>query len=690
MVLWEKPMKIDSISIKNFRLLNSVSLSLEKATTLIVGRNNSGKTSLTELIRRLLSDKNVSFRLEDFSLCVHEDFWKAFTLKQEGKSDEEVRDILPAIEVSLTVTYEKDSTDLGSLAAFIIDLNPDCLSAIISITYRLGDGKFANLFDDLEFDPGARSAFFAAMKERIPKLYSVNLSAIDPNDSANTKELEWSKLSGLLNVGFINAQRGLDDETYKDKDILGKILEILFTTALAESADAGDRETAQDLEKAVKGIQENIDAGFNENLKKLVPALSLFGYPGFADPGLLTETTLDVRRLLKDNTKIRYLGVNGISLPEAFNGLGARNLIFILLKLLEFFKTYKASEGTPGIQVVFIEEPEAHLHPQMQEVFIRQLDAIAKVFEEKYNDGQPWPVQFVVSTHSSHIANEAPFDATRYFICTPEDIDGTVFCKTRIKDLRIGLDGTPVPDRSFLHQYMTLTKCDLLFADKAILIEGTSERLMLPRMIQQVDLSQPDGVKLGSQYISVIEVGGAYAQKFFDLLNFLELRTLIITDLDSVKAETGAAHKKMCMVSEGEDSSNSCINEWFAGTESMAQIISKTIDLKTKGIKRIAYQVPETEGGACGRSFEAAFMLANPALFDLTGKSPAEQEVAVWEATKNILKTQFALKYGIDETGWVPPLYIAEGLKWLAGEAPTPPVEAVVPVIVQEVEQEIF
>jgi predicted ATP-dependent endonuclease of OLD family len=48
-------MRIDKIEIKNFRLLRAVNLSLEETTTVVVGRNNSGKTSLTELFRRLLS-----------------------------------------------------------------------------------------------------------------------------------------------------------------------------------------------------------------------------------------------------------------------------------------------------------------------------------------------------------------------------------------------------------------------------------------------------------------------------------------------------------------------------------------------------------------------------------------------------------------------------------------------------------
>jgi hypothetical protein len=105
---------------------------------------------------------------------------------------------------------------------------------------------------------------------------------------------------------------------------------------------------------------------------------------------------------------------------QRYNGLGARNLIFILLQLLEFFKSFKATQQAPGLHLVFIEEPEAHLHPQMAEVFIRKLTEITAMFVTMYNDGVPWPVQFVVSTHSSHMANEARFEAIRYFLATSE------------------------------------------------------------------------------------------------------------------------------------------------------------------------------------------------------------------------------------------------------------------------------
>jgi energy-coupling factor transporter ATP-binding protein EcfA2 len=201
-----------------------VSLTLDPQTTVVVGRNNSGKTSLTELIRRLLGDKSPNFRLEDFSLCVHEDLWTAFALKSQGGPDAVVRAALPEINVTIHVKYDPAATDLGALSDFVIDLDPTNSSALISISYRLSDGRIAGFFEGLTFEEGAKGAFYKEMKLRVPSLYSIQLSAIDPTDQDNTKVLEWSRLQALLKSGFINAQRGLDDETAKDKDVFGKIL----------------------------------------------------------------------------------------------------------------------------------------------------------------------------------------------------------------------------------------------------------------------------------------------------------------------------------------------------------------------------------------------------------------------------------------------------------------------------------
>ncbi|MGH1351644.1 MAG: AAA family ATPase [Methyloligellaceae bacterium] len=667
-------MYIQNIAIRNFRLLENVDLSLEKRTTVIVGRNNSGKTSLTELFRRLLTDKAPNFRLEDFSLSAHENFWQAYEQLQTGEDESSVRATLPAIEICLSVNYENDAASYGPLNEFIIDLNTDCTETLIKVRYELEKGKLQTLFEDIELNGEApadeqKKAFFKAVKDRVSKLYAARIYAEDPNDPTNQKDLETRKLHALLQSGFINAQRGLEDAIsgggaeIKKTNILGGILEQLFTSA-NNSNRPEDKQSISDLEAAIKDIQTSLDEGFNIQLKNLLPTFQMFGYPRLNEPGLLTETTLDVERLLRNHTKVRYTGVNGINLPEAYNGLGTRNLIYILLQLLEFYKSCMTREFVPGMHLVFIEEPEAHLHPQMQEVFINKIGEIAERFAQAHGFERTWPVQFVVTTHSPHMANKAPFDAMRYFLTRPKSLGSQIY-STEIRDLKKGLSGIPIPDKEFLHKYMVLTGCDLLFADKIVLIEGATERIMLPEIIKKVDAATgANDPKLSSQYVSVMEVGGAHAHKFFELLNFLDLSTLIITDIDSVDDDS-----KACMVSAGTGTSNSCIKHWFGNDVTPAQLVEKTDEDKTQVRVRLCYQVPEQDGGGCGRSFEDAFILANYADFELATADAAE----AYGKAKKIKKTNFAIEYGIDNTNWNVPLYIAQGLRWLASSGILPP-----------------
>ena len=98
----------------------------------------------------------------------------------------------------------------------------------------------------------------------------------------------------------------------------------------------------------------------------------------------------------------------------------------------------------------------------------------------------------------------------------------------------------------FIRKYLTLTKCDLFFADKAIFVEGASERLLLPDMIEKCETSGVFGsckYPLSAQYYALIEIGGAYAHKFIPFIDFLGVPCLILTDLDSVADRVGESGK---------------------------------------------------------------------------------------------------------------------------------------------------
>ena len=681
-------MRIEKVRVEGFRLLQDVEIMLEDTSTVIVGRNNSGKTSFTEIFERFASDSGARFRLEDFSPAQRDKFLKARRLREQGAKTEDILAALPTLSLTLTFRYDSTAKNLGPLTPFIIDLDTDSTTAIVCIEYKTSPANLNILFDNQPAPDGVepRVYFFRSLRETLPKAYSTHVSAIDPTDQKNRRSFEGSTdLATLMQCNFVRAQRTLDHAKHGDADVIGKLLNTLFKTASTPTAASRDQELAGKLRESVEDVERSMQGSFDEMLKSLLPAMEVLGFPGLNDTELRPETSLNVEALLTGHTKVVYTGIDGVHLPEGYNGLGTRNLIYMLLQLETYHKLYRARPVCPATHLIFIEEPEAHLHPQMQEVFIAQLNAAIKKLSASYPNEPVWNVQFIISTHSPHVANAASFEAVRYFLNeTPAPKRPR---QTKVKDFKKGLGCISAEDQNFLHQYMTLTKCDLYFADKAILVEGTTERLLMPKLCELVDQSLDDKHKLARQYISNVEVGGAYAHIFYPLLDFLELKTLVITDIDSTqpvekinKRGIKTTTWEKCPVAEGQRTSNAAIKNWFRPKEhpdkeqwhiTPAELLSKTAAEKIKGFRRIAYQIAENpEKGISARSYEDALVLANPGLFTWTGEQDTAYEA--WEIAKTLEKADTALRFAIREKEWAVPRYIHEGLIWLSEPPPQP------------------
>lgn len=656
-------MKIKHVKIKGFRILENVSIDFDDTVTLIVGRNNTGKTSLTEIFYKFFSSNYSKFRFEDFSLCSYlglKETEKLFNAYLESKAKGEADDIvlerekaykntLPKIELSILVEYE-ESDNLASLSNFIMDLDPARKDALISCEYSVENSeKLMKKFSENKKEYKTLSEY---LKKNYSYFYTSSYFAVDSKDENVRSRIEENakgKISDVFLPQFISAQRIVDDQSSDEVRGLTKG----FGDYYKHNNDSPD---TNDLRVLLDKTSQDLDVDYKKFFKDIFTDLKDFGMgTGLNVQELEIKSKFDIEKVLKDNAILYYKHEDEF-LPESHNGLGYSNLIYIILQFFNSFEEYKKRKPVPNFSLLFLEEPEAHLHPQMQQTFIKNVKSfIAK---------KDWNVQVVITTHSSHVVADSGFENIRYF----EKNNKNVYVKN-LSEFQAETNKEDVSIVPFLKQYMTLYNCDMFFADKIIMIEGTVERLLLPEMIKR------NAPELNNQYVSVIEIGGAYAYKFKKLLTFLNVKTLIITDLDSVK-KNAKSRFESCPVSEGEKTSNKTIEEYFQ-TKVLADIVAKKDTDKIHTNVRVAYQIPEGKKSVCGRSFEEAFIIKNAKLLSENIKDISTLDLFSGKSEKDIIDQAYSIADNIPKKSnfafdilvldvFDTPLYISESLLWLS------------------------
>ena len=198
------------------------------------------------------------------------------------------------------------------------------------------------------------------------------------------------------------------------------------------------------------------------------------------------KSTLQHRELLKGNTTVVYKHDDDSRLPEHYNGLGYMNLISMIFEIEILVHEFKreADKIPADINLLFIEEPEAHRHPQMQYVFIKNIkQLLAEGITRK--DGVKRKLQYMISTHSSHIVVDSDFNDIKYL--KKQGINGVI--AKNLKDLKKDYkEGTN--QYQFLTQYLTISRAEIFFAEKAILIEGDTERILVPTLMRKLDIEE--------------------------------------------------------------------------------------------------------------------------------------------------------------------------------------------------------
>jgi predicted ATP-dependent endonuclease of OLD family len=215
---------------------------------------------------------------------------------------------------------------------------------------------------------------------------------------------------------------------------------------------------------------------------------------------------------LNHDSAVQYIlgDDDSIVLPEAYNGLGIQNLISLVFKLIryrnEWTQAVKRQEENTirPIQLIFIEEPEAHLHVQVQQIFMRKAYEVLR--NSTFLATHPsFTTQLIVSTHSSHVLREVDFNNLRYF----KRITSSKSCSVPTSSVinLSGMFGSSDETSRFATRYLQNNHCDLFFADGAIIVEGSSEQMLIPHFIKN------NFSKLNSRYISILTINGRHAHR---------------------------------------------------------------------------------------------------------------------------------------------------------------------------------
>ncbi len=691
-------MKIEYAHVKNFRMLQDLQIDFQDDLSLILGKNNSGKTSFLSILTKFLSENKPLFSFDDFSIEAQHNI---LSLENKHMQSEEYIEI--AISLKLFIKYQLNE-NIGSASKLLLDLDDSKQYLVIHFQHILEYEKYLKLLSAFKEykDKGIKRNFEYFVRKHINQYFATRISALEYENESNFKVINNEIVSSIISLQTIGAKRDVENQQGQ-----GKALSIL-AGKYYDASISSDSEFPE-LQEQLRLTDEELTTTYKSLFNPIIEEIKEMSYnPNEAEISILSS--LSEKKIFQENTTVKYKHEDTL-LPEDYNGLGYLNLFAIVfnirIKLDRLSRKNKPDEKPTPINLLFIEEPEAHTHPQMQYVFIKNIKQILKKHGEP--SGSNFSLQTIISTHSSHIVSQCDFEDIKYFYressysvksrslsnlqskmpFSQTIPTGTEPDETQKKKIEVEQE----QNYRFLKQYITLSRSELFFADKAILIEGDTERMLLSAMMEKLDskyIEELDYLPLLSQNISIVEVG-AYSHVFATFLGFIGIKSLIITDLDCAKIGRNKKAKK-CPFIEATTTTNGSIKK-FLKTNILNDIVAKSKnpilfsydetnsvwEFSDNGSLRLLFQVEEN--GYQPRSFEDSFICNNlnfvvsnkDKFISLKNRNKIKRtSTNFYDIAENCIdsKTSFALDillYGDAESNnWKIPSYIKEGLKWLS------------------------
>lgn len=571
-------MYISELILENFRgFKGNKSIQFCEGTNVIIGPNNAGKTSIIKALELLFDKKSKRLSIDDFNKSIAVDELKENPPKIriaakliESENDGDYSDELITVSTWLT----KLETPYEALITYEFFLPQKEEEDYKSVINKIKSKDIQDYWYEIEYN---------FLRKYTYKIYVGNPEHKNVADPESLNKFDFQFLTAIRDVerDLFTGRNSLLKEVinfFMDYDIKTEETNPVDKKAKIE---ARKKQFSKDVKPLIKSLQDRMEAGQKHMLEYAEETGASFENlkPDFEGKIRETELYSALKLIVKNET--------GIRLPITQNGLGYNNLIYMSLLLSKMQKNASGNylgSNAKTFSILAIEEPEAHLHPNMQYKFLKFLKTHQK---GKVN-------QVFVTSHSPNIT--AAVDLKNIIILYKYNnkisisYPGKVF-KNNKEDKK---------SKNYVQRFLDVTKADMFFAESLILVEGISEQLLIPEFAKRL------GTDLTDLHVSVINIGGKYFEHFLKLFDAsneyaIKKKVVCITDLDPLKKkkEKNSRWKKCLPFVINTDKGYEyevCSNK-----------IVNTYPLTEKGLVR-AYSQEKYKG--C--TFEYDIILANP------------------------------------------------------------------------------
>ena len=519
---------------------------ISKSSSLIVGKNNSGKSTIVKLLNTLQNSKSGSrsvFKHTDFNLKILSDWYHE---NIDNKSEEEIKSInkshFPKLEFQLILGID-DGNDLISSFEDILILsgietvetheNQEIAEVTIDVKYEVVDEvafledlvkiKTSYSNDSQQYDELYKKEL---QYRQFLALFSSNYFVLNFYPIGREEPAKEFSLSSLLKVDTIEANTVKNDKT------LSQAYNKIVSTYIKNN-------DIEEINSLVGGINYQVKGMIDANIKDILQsAVSSIESIKNLKMNLHPDVTLE--KIFANSIIYEYQEGNN-NIPESQFGMGYTNLMVIIAKIVDYIELYSEKDINGSVNILCIEEPESFMHPQMQELFIKNISkAIATLLGKKQ---QLDTFQIIITTHSTHILNskiQSGNTLNNISYLGQADVNNII---KNISDDAI-VSGRDIDNKAYeyIKKYLRLEVSDIFFADAVILVEGVSEETYLRYEIDKHPI-------LKNHHIKVYRIDGAYAHQFISLLDLLEIKTVIFTDMDLKRKEKDEEGKKIDILS---------------------------------------------------------------------------------------------------------------------------------------------